>query len=189
MPFLNFWLNLFIKKPSIQTPISSENNKVILKLNQIIIEINDLIWEKMGEFEGNFPNLNQTEKDFIHISLLKGQVDNGGFDQFFFNTSGAYCNEIADSLKHIGAFRTLEIATSAFQLFPEQPIPVDVDIRRAFMENLDRSISDGWGGLDDQFYDSGEDLEIMLLRHLMTNPDNAGFEVIEKNKAFLEAIV
>lgn len=56
----------------------------------IILKIGEIIWGKTTPEDNCFSKLNDIEKTFVYIDLLEGQVHNGGFDQFFFNSSGSY---------------------------------------------------------------------------------------------------
>lgn len=183
------WKSIFNKQEKLSPKTNTTLSDTRSRLSQALIEINDLVWEKMDDYAPDYPKLNQAEKDFLHISYLQGQVDNGGFDQFFFNGSGDYCYEILESLQRIQAYRTFSIVSSAFQLFPIQPIPNDTRIRRTAMESLDENISYGWDKLDNQFYYYGEDLETMLLKYIIENPEHIGSEIAQKNKDLVESVI
>ena len=55
--------------------------------------------------------LSHAERIFYMIMLLEAEVNNGGFAQFFCNSSGKYSDEIINSLSNIGADKTAEIKT------------------------------------------------------------------------------
>ena len=49
----------------------------------------DLV-QRVHDTTDGFAALSETEKQYFAVSLLDGEIYNGGFDQFFFNHSGAY---------------------------------------------------------------------------------------------------
>jgi hypothetical protein len=59
--------------------------------------------------------------------MLEGQVNNGGFDQFFFNSSGDYAHEILTAYREIKAYNTVELIKNAIDLFPVLPVPKDTE--------------------------------------------------------------
>ena len=61
--------------------------------------------------------LSDAEKTFYLVFQLEAEVNNGGFSQFFFNTSGNFANETADALRAIGADKTAEIYLRAIGVF------------------------------------------------------------------------
>lgn len=60
------------------------------------------------------------------LHALEAEVNNGGFDQFFLNSSGRYARQTLDALKAIGATHTVEllnaaIATAYPEGYPDNP--------------------------------------------------------------------
>jgi hypothetical protein len=80
---------------------------------------------------GGFDQLAPHEKTYFAVSSLIGEVYNGGFDQFFFNSSGALYAYALDGLFEIGAERSASLLGQAKDiLFGNDPIPLDTDDRR-----------------------------------------------------------
>ena len=52
------------------------------------------------------------------VAALEAEVNNGGFDQFFFNTAGNRTKETIEALELIGAQKTAEIVRRAALKFP-----------------------------------------------------------------------
>ena len=66
------------------------STEIALLLNidaEKITRIGEIIGKKIPE-KDNFSNLNEFEKIFIYLDILEDSVTNGGFIQFFFNSSG-----------------------------------------------------------------------------------------------------
>ena len=57
-----------------------------------------------------YPELSPEEKVFLHVWELEAEVNNGGFEQYFINSSGGHAAKIAESLEAIGAVQAAAIA-------------------------------------------------------------------------------
>ena len=58
-----------------------------------INRIGEIIGKKIPE-KDDFSNLNEFEKTFIYLDILEQNVTDGGFIQFFFNSSGQFTHEV-----------------------------------------------------------------------------------------------
>lgn len=145
----------------------------ILKLEDetdIVIEIGQLLWNKSKD-DKDFESLNSIEKNILYIEMLEGQVNNGGFDQYFFNSSGEYAHETLIALKEIKAPKMAEILNRAITVFPTSPIPKDTEQRRKYMEDVPENISETWGKLDDEFYKYPENLAGLVIEYVKANKE------------------
>ncbi len=133
-----------------------------------IIAIGEILWKKT-ELSDNYENLTEAKKTFIFIEMLEAEVNNGGFDQYFFNSSGDYAIETLESLKRIKAHKTAKIITEAFEIFPIQPIPKDNEKRRTILKNINQNISNKWNQLEDNFYSNDENIGKLLLDYVKNN--------------------
>jgi hypothetical protein len=137
----------------------------------IIIRIGEIIWAKTEKSDDDFSNLTEPERVFIFINILEGQVNNGGFDQFFFNSSGEYAHEILFACEKIEAFKTADLVEKAIKHFPTSPVPKDTTIRRQIMQNLDEKISEEWDKLDTNFYKYEDNISDLLIKYLKAHID------------------
>jgi len=83
-----------------------------------------------------FNGLSSGEKVFICVWSLKGEVDNGGFDQFFYNSSGDYADYTPTALRKIGAERVADIVDKAIALFPNGKPPQENHLRIQQLDEL-----------------------------------------------------
>jgi hypothetical protein len=60
-----------------------------------------------------------------HVGWFQGEVNNGGFSQFFSNSAGNWAHESRAALRHIGAALCEELLEKALTLFPGGVAPVD----------------------------------------------------------------
>ncbi len=145
----------------------------ILKLENetdIVIEIGQKLWDKSKDGK-DFESLNSIEKNILYIEMLEGQVNNGGFDQYFFNSSGEYAHETLIALKEMKAPQMAEILNRAIKVFPTLPIPKDTEQRRECMEDVPKNISETWSKLDDEFYKYPENLAGLVIEYVKVNKE------------------
>ena len=143
----------------------------ILKLDDetnVVIEIGQLLWDK-SEKDENFESLNEYEKNVIFIEMLEGEVNNGGFDQYFFNSSGEYAHKTLTALEEINAPQMAEFLDQAIKAFPILPVPKDTKFRKEIMGDLPGEILDKWAELDDKFYEYPENLAALVIKYVKDN--------------------
>jgi hypothetical protein len=86
---------------------------------------------KVHKTEAGYDGLTQSEKLYFSVGLLEGEVYNGGFHQYFFNSSASYYHDALRGLNEIGAVESLTLLKTAKEsLFPGRPIPSDTSERR-----------------------------------------------------------
>ncbi|MGK0420401.1 MAG: hypothetical protein ACJAT9_000059 [Polaribacter sp.] len=146
------------------------STEIALLLNndaEKIKRIGEIIGKKIPA-KDNFSNLNEFEKTFIYIDVLEDNVTNGGFIQFFFNSSGQFAHEIFHAYLAIKAETTIDILTKAIHLFPEMPVPKDARIRQQILMAKDSNI-DLWDTLDAEFYKYEDNIVQLTLNYVREN--------------------
>jgi hypothetical protein len=112
---------------------------------------------------GERQELAMTPSDIVAlVEGVEGEVNNGGFDQFFFNSSGDYAKETIDALKQIGAHQTAEIVQRACERFPLGSPPTDISLRRTLMLESVSPDADAFIDLDERFYSYEEPISDLL---------------------------
>ena len=91
------------------------------------------------------------------IDLLESQVNNGGFNQFFFNSSGESAEPILASLKIIGAMATHGIMQRAIGKFPGGVVPTNHASRQSVLASIDPE-AELFSSEDNDFYLYDDDL-------------------------------
>lgn len=124
--------------------------------------------QKAGD-SGHYDRLNEEEQAVVLVLLFEGEINNGGFDQFFFNSSGDLAHETLLALHRIQAPETATILHEAMEAFPASPIPKDTGARRLLMEDLPSTISEEWDELDERFYEYPENLAELLIAFVQQN--------------------
>ncbi|MGY8943648.1 MAG: DMP19 family protein [Flavobacteriales bacterium] len=146
------------------------STEIALLLNvdaEKITRIGEIIGKKIPK-KDNFSNLNEFEKTFIYLDVLEDSVTNGGFIQFFFNSSGQFTHEIFQAYLAIKAENTVDILTKAIYLFPVIPVPKNLRIRQQILMEKDTNI-DLWDELDTQFYKYEDNIISLTLAYVRNN--------------------
>ncbi len=121
-------------------------------VNGSIIELDNYICE-LCEWGESLEKLSVPQKVFYFNQELEREVNNGGFDQYFFNSSGSFAHETMDSLKAVGAKKTAELLQRAIDQFPGGKVPNLTEARRDLMLKLwPDSLNQIWEDLDAKFY-------------------------------------
>jgi hypothetical protein len=108
-----------------------------------------------------------------HVYAVQGmtrEVNNGGFEQFFFNSSGELAFDLVPALEAIGSRENLSIAQRALERFGK-PGSLAEETRHAHLEKLVENAGEEgvWHDLEDEFYENPEDLEKMTLNYIARN--------------------
>lgn len=98
---------------------------------------------RVHEAATGFEGLSEAEKQYFAVGCLSGEVYNGGFDQFFFNSSGELYQHALKGLEGMGAIKSLKLLQKAKQvMFDFADIPKSTVTRRqrlATQRNASRS--------------------------------------------------
>lgn len=126
-----------------------------------------------------FERLSLAEQQYFAVGLLKGEVDNGGFSQYFFNSSGAYAREALSGLKAINAEKTVEIMRDAMATFGKDGPSRDRAARQDQLAKLFTAQDKEFERLDKQFYASKERIYVLMLLYVADHAKD--FQLHAKN--------
>lgn len=97
------------------------------------------------------------------VDSLVGEVNNGGYEQYFTNSSGEYKDQIVVALEKISAYKAADITQRAVAL---------EDTLDSYSSSLQESIDSKLFELDGEFYDVGQsDIDSKLDVYLRQNAD------------------
>lgn len=87
-----------------------------------------------------FDGLSHPKKLYFALGCLEGELYNGGFHQYFSNSSGSHYSYAEEGLIAIGALQTLELLQQAkVELFSSGSVPVDTAERRVSLSRYRES--------------------------------------------------
>lgn len=113
--------------------------------------------------------LSDEEKVIVYIEELEREVNNGGFSQFFSNSSGDYTEEVIQSLRKIDSVKFLRLVESAKSQFPNSFVPVGRAERQQILEEIENNASETWDRLDSEFYQYEEDIYALMIGYIERN--------------------
>jgi len=134
--------------------------KIIKNKNgqEAIVEINKLL---MPIFYKNPEKLTLSEKNIVYIGELENEVNNGGFHQYFFNSSGNSTMETINALEVIGSKIFLDLFKKAINKFPNGIVPKDINERQKILLDITEKNEELWYELDQEFCKYEEDIYIL----------------------------
>ena len=120
--------------------------------NDAIIALSEAISHKCS-YGDKLEALSDAEKVFYYNQIFEMEVNNGGFDQYFFNTNDEYTSETIRSLRLIGAENTASILQEAATIDRSKEL-LDVN---------------GFSDLEERFYRYEDDLNSLNLKFVEAN--------------------
>jgi len=100
------------------------------------------------------------------VELLEGEINNGGFHQFFYNSTGDETSKVIQALKKIGALKAANIVERAAAKFPGGMPPTDRTKRQdLLLEQVDPRIKI-FEKLDQEFFAYPDDLQGLLEKYM-----------------------
>lgn len=163
-------------------------NKSIVDFDKIwnISDIND-IWEiedrnnmivalfgylcRKSAYGENVEKLTSEEIVIYLCQTFENELNNGGFSQFFYNSSGNFANETLAALQNIGAFQTAAIMGKVVRIFPYSKIPKDRVERELIFDDLceNHNASEELSTADNEFYQCEDDLMTLNYNYIIAN--------------------
>lgn len=119
---------------------------------EIVFDADDAVTEHIDRLS--------TEARLVYLVwCLDGEIHNGGFDQFFYNSLGNYSLELLDHLETVGAVKSRELLSRAIALFPGATPATDRETRFEQLKNLDSPEFQAFlSDLDEQFWEYQDNL-------------------------------
>ena len=93
-----------------------------------------------------------TERKLAAVYALQAEVNNGGFDQYFFNDSGDDSALALQGLKEMGSALGAKLLQRASNVFPSGKPPADRVKRQALVERLRPRAQATWGACEHGFF-------------------------------------
>ena len=134
--------------------------------SDFVIALSQYIGEKC-QYGEKMSVLSEPERVFYVGQLLEMEVNNGGFSQFFFNSSGDFANEIVSAFMKIGAVKTAEICKKAVSIYDGE-VPADRDEREDVFVD-DEELAAVLDECDNAFFAYEENLNVLNYEYVMRN--------------------
>jgi hypothetical protein len=140
--------------------------------NNILIDLSESDRTKYGK--DDFATQSTPQKVFSSIWAVESEVNNGGFSQYFLNSSCETAGYVVEAMKAIGAPRTGEICSRAIaSAFPEG-LPEDPAEISSAAENFSGETEEKLGEFDDEFFTYPHNLTDLLFAYVSAHPEEFG---------------
>lgn len=140
--------------------------------NPDLSEVGQWVFER--EEELGYEKLSWPEKVFVCIKDIDGEVNNGGFDQYYFNSSGDHAIDAVASLEAIEATHTANLVRKTNALFGEGGPSPDRLSRQAQLDALRGDKAKEMNEIEKEFYQGTEDLDGLLKKYISRNAEAFG---------------
>jgi len=136
--------------------------------NDFLIALDNWVCKKSNGGD-EMEKLSQEERTFFLVFQLEAEVNNGGFSQFFYNSSGDFANETVAALREIGAEKMAKICERALALLggavPENRSARTKMLDEAVTDEVDEALS----RCDDAFCEYPDNLLELNYQYIVRN--------------------
>lgn len=132
------------------------------------------IYDGLQTYEQDISRFTENQKHLHAMIWYQCEVNNGGHDQFFFNSTGIVWKNALDGFRKIGFDAAAEILQEAVSLLGGTP-SFDRTERQEQLDGLSDNDYDRLGDLDSRFYDIA-DFDDYILRFINENKKDFYFD-------------
>ena len=116
--------------------------------------------------------LTEAEKHLLAIERLDAEVNNGGFAQYYFNSSGDNWQDAHNGLAAIGAETRHRLMSATLETFGDVEPAVDRESRTSQLSKIVRKKEDPFNEQDSTWYKiKDENLDRLIFKYNLANPE------------------
>ena len=134
-----------------------------------IMEMDDYL---AGRFEDEPDSLSEPEKNVLFVLDFEKEINNGGFSQFFWNSTGNFAQETLLALNAIKAEKTYILLAKAISVFPNSNVEKNRAARRDIIDEIGDQAEPLWNSLNKSFYKYEDDITVLILQYIKANKKN-----------------
>ncbi len=124
---------------------------------------------KQSNYGENMEALTEEERVFYIATEVECEVNNGGFEQFFYESSGKFANDAVEALRIIGAENMAFFAEKALKAVGGK-LPTDTAERIQFLkETVNEEIREVFAECDRAFEEDPDDFNAIAYNYLLKN--------------------
>ncbi|WP_346067328.1 DMP19 family protein [Sphingobacterium siyangense] len=117
-------------KPSIQTPLTEQI--IDTTSDDMLLEVvyDNLFRKLSAAYDKEYEivlSWNKSRQAIYMISRLEAEVNNGGYNQFYFNSSGQFATALPEALKLVGATKFADLTERANSTFVKEKSKITED--------------------------------------------------------------
>lgn len=140
--------------------------------NGILIDLSQSDRTKYGR--DDFATQSSPQKVFSSVWAVESEVNNGGFSQYFLNSSCETAEFVVDAMNAIGAPRTGEICRRAIAAAFPEGLPKDAAEISSAAENFSGETEEKLEEFDDEFFAYPHNLTDLLFAYVSAHSEEFG---------------
>jgi len=137
------------------------------RVDSLLVALEEALNQKAAEVGEQ--DLSDEERIVLAVEALEREVNNGGFAQFFSNSSGQYTPIIVAALVHIGCTETANIASGAINALGTEDFSPEA--LEAALESEDEERDEQLDECDGLYSGTGEDIAGKLFEFVSAHQD------------------
>jgi Domain of unknown function (DUF4375) len=138
----------------------------IYRVDSIIMAFEQALEQKSKQ--QGLSNLTSLERMLLAIEALEREVNNGGYDQFFRNSSVEYTPIVISALNAIDCPHTAHITLDALSALGLSPFPMADEIKKV-MDTADAERDEKLNDCDSRYYVTGENIALALFTYIKSH--------------------
>jgi hypothetical protein len=140
--------------------------------NGILIKLSESEKTRFGRED--FARQSLPQKVFSAIWAVESEVNNGGFSQYFFNSSAESAWFVVEALETVGALETAGICRRAIASAFPSGLPQSKDAIRSAATDFPDEVLEKLEPLDQEFFSYPHDLTGLLFAYVSEHPQEFG---------------
>lgn len=140
--------------------------------NRILITLSESDKTRFGKQE--FAQQSHPQKVFSTIWALESEVNNGGFSQYFLNSSSETASFVVEALETIGAPKTASICQRAIITAYPAGLPPAVESIRSVAADFPDEILEELELINQEFFAYPHNLTDLLFAYVASHPEEFG---------------
>jgi len=155
------WLNGYSDQ-SVEQLLSLEGE---YRTDSLVLAFEEAINQK-AQREG-MQSLTEEERIVLAVEALEREVNNGGYDQFFVNSSREFAPTVVDALQRIGCMKTATITQKAIKALGIEDLTSETIVAAIVRDDEQRLAK--LNRCDDSYYESAEPIAERLFAFIKAN--------------------
>jgi len=119
-----------------------------------------------------YASLRDHQRYYLAVSHYEGEVNNGGFSQYFFNSSGDEWRDAVAGLEAMGSVERLDILRKAISAFGANGPAINRHTRQRQLSKFNQKTDAILGELDTRFYQCSEVLDVLASQFVLAHPES-----------------
>lgn len=157
---------------TIQRQPQEVDNRMSPTKNHVLIGLSESERTKFGKED--FASQSVPQKVFSALWEVESEVNNGGFSQYFVNSSAESAHFLVDALRTIGAPKTADICQRAIAAAFPAGLPKSEEAIRSAAADFSDDMLEKLEPIDQEFFSYPHNLTDLLFAHVSRHPEEFG---------------